>query len=220
MAHPSTSDPQRISEEVRRSWQSEQTDSQDFRFDRVVGQRHNTNPFLTFHILWTVGGKKKNRFHICLMEEISEAVRVSVWERQRRGRNGGEMLEATGYLSRYNGVSYEKTSVNFLSDLQQSITQSSHSADLWSRCLTESCHCSQPPTHRNSNFGLTNFPCNTILLFCRPSPSLLNLWSSGSLCIRANSKALAMCSAGPRSRKGGTGHFTSSQPTLAALIQH
>lgn len=40
------------------------------------------------------------------------------------------LLEATGYLSHYNGVSYEKTSVNFLSDLQQSITQSSHSADL------------------------------------------------------------------------------------------
>lgn len=46
------------------------------------------------------------------------------------GEKGGEALEATGYLSRYNGVSYEKTSVNFLSDLQQSITQSSHSADL------------------------------------------------------------------------------------------
>lgn len=54
-------------------------------------------------------------------------VSLSVWE---RARGEGEMLEATGYLSRYNGVSYEKTSVNFLSDLQQCITQSSHSADL------------------------------------------------------------------------------------------
>lgn len=88
-------------------------------------QQHE--PFLTFHILWTVGEKKW--FHICLVEEISEAWEegVHVWERQGRG---GEMLQATGYLSRYNGVSYEKTSVNFLSDLQQSITQSSHSADL------------------------------------------------------------------------------------------
>lgn len=57
--------------------------------------------------------------------------------RDMRGRERGaerekarEALEATGYLSRYNGVSYEKTSVNFLSDLQESITQSSHSADL------------------------------------------------------------------------------------------
>lgn len=55
---------------------------------------------------------------------------VNVWEKQRETGREGEVLEATGYLSRYNGVSYEKTSVNFLSDLQQSITQSSHSADL------------------------------------------------------------------------------------------
>lgn len=52
---------------------------------------------------------------------------------EERGRVGGreeEVLQATGYLSLHNGVSYEKTSVNFLSDLQQSITQSSHSANL------------------------------------------------------------------------------------------
>lgn len=55
---------------------------------------------------------------------------VNVWEKQKETGREGEMLEATGYLSRYNGVSYEKTSVNFLSDLQQSITQSSHSAEL------------------------------------------------------------------------------------------
>lgn len=54
-----------------------------------------------------------------------EAEREREWGSARR-----EVLEATGYLSRYNGVSYEKTSVNFLSDLQESITQSSHSADL------------------------------------------------------------------------------------------
>lgn len=55
-------------------------------------------------------------------------VSLSVCVGERGGE--GELLEATGYLSRYNGVSYEKTSVNFLSDLQQCITQSSHSADL------------------------------------------------------------------------------------------
>lgn len=65
--------------------------------------------------------------------------RVGGIERERAGerREGnveggreGEVLQATGYLSLHNGVSYEKTSVNFLSDLQQSITQSSHSANL------------------------------------------------------------------------------------------
>lgn len=130
---------------------------------------------------------RENRFPICLIHEISEMARgcMSVWvcgRERERGRDGGregEVLEATGYLSLYNGVSYEKTSVNFLSDLQQSITQSSHSADLWSRCLTESCHCSQPPTHRNPNFGLTNFPCNAIQLFS-PSAALQSLWSRGS----------------------------------------
>lgn len=55
-------------------------------------------------------------------------MRVRVCGTERGGE--GEMLKATGYLSSYNGVSYEKTSVNFLSDLQQCITQSSHSADL------------------------------------------------------------------------------------------
>lgn len=99
---------------------------------------------------------RENRFHICLILKISErigaavveaaCVRVSLslnmWGRERESEREGEMLGATGYLSRYNGVSYEKTSVNFLSALQQCITQSSHSADLWSCCLTESCHCS------------------------------------------------------------------------------
>lgn len=169
---------------------------------------------------------RENRFHICLIQEISETgdgrggggacvrvrVSLSVWER-------GETLGATGYLSRYNGVSYEKTSVNFLSDLQQSITQSSHSTDLWSCCLTESCHCSQPPTHRNSNFGLTNFPCNAIQLFFSLPLSSEPMKLGNSAYSRAKSKALAMCRAGPGSRKGGTGHFTSYQPTLNALIQ-
>ena len=61
---------------------------------------------------------------------------MSEGEREREGEGEGgsggereaELLGATGYLSCYNGVSYEKTSVNFLSDLQQSRTQSSHSA--------------------------------------------------------------------------------------------
>lgn len=132
---------------------------------------------------------RENRFPICLIQEISEMARgcMSAWvcgrerERGRESEGGreGKVLEATGYLSLYNGVSYEKTSVNFLSDLQQSITQSSHSADLWSCCLTESCHCSQPPTRRNPNFGLTNFPCNAIQLFS-PSAALQSLWSRGS----------------------------------------
>lgn len=87
----------------------------------------------TFYILWTVG--EKTGSPVCLIREISEMARgcMSVWEGEReRGSDGGEgeVLQATGYLSLYNGVSYEKTSVNFLSDLQQSITQSSHSADL------------------------------------------------------------------------------------------
>lgn len=114
--------------------------------------------------------KKKKLFILCgqLRETGSQSVsykRYERWrgsaracgrdrERERAGerREGnveggreGEVLQATGYLSLHNGVSYEKTSVNFLSDLQQSITQSSHSANLWSRALTESCHCSQPP---------------------------------------------------------------------------
>lgn len=124
-------------------------------------------------------------------------------ERVRLGECVREALEATGYLSRYNGVSYEKTSVNFLSDLQQSITQSSHSAELWSRCLTESCHCSQPPTHRNSNFGLTNFPCNAIQLFFFSS-SLFWAYETGELCIfKSKSKALAMCGSARGSRRAG-----------------
>lgn len=52
------------------------------------------------------------------------------WGEGEEEQEEGEVLQATGYLSLHNGVSYEKTSVNFLSDLQQSITQSSHSAKL------------------------------------------------------------------------------------------
>ena len=99
-----------------------------------------------------VGGRKRE---MCVRERETERQRETVREIWREGERGREregeraregeqeregesksgesrreMLEATGYLSRYNGVSYEKTSVNFLSDLQQSITQSSHSADL------------------------------------------------------------------------------------------
>lgn len=75
------------------------------------------------------------------------------WEKWER-----EMLGATGYLSCRNGVSYEKTSVNFLSDLQQSLTQSSHSVSLWSCCLTESCHCTQAPLHCSAVPTLQHFP--------------------------------------------------------------
>lgn len=139
-----------------------------------------------FYILWTVGEKTGSP---SVSHERYQRWRGGAWAfecvggRESEGEMGGgregEVLEATGYLSLYNGVSYEKTSVNFLSDLQQSITQSSHSADLWSRCLTESCHCSQPPTRRNPNFGLTNFPCNAIQLFS-PSAALQSLWRWGS----------------------------------------
>ena len=149
-----------------------------------------------FNFPYSLDSWSENRFHICLIREISETWDEGGWGRGwewgagcicekesegERGRGERETLGATGYLSRYNGVSYEKTSVNFLSDLQQSITQSSHSADLWSCCLTESCHCSQPPTHRNSNFGLTNFPCNAIQLFSLSPPSL---WGRGPLHIQ------------------------------------
>ena len=162
------------------SWHSERTDG-----ERVAEKRHNPNPFFNFPYSldsWSIKKKGKGSTSVSYkrFQRLGEVgwLRVSVWERQRRGR---EMLEATGYLSRYNGVSYEKTSVNFLSDLQQSITQSSHSADLWSCCLTESCHCSQPPTHRNSNFGLTNFPCNAIQLSL-PAP-LFRAYEVGDLWI-------------------------------------
>lgn len=80
---------------------------------------------------------------------------------------GREMLGATGYESLCNGVSYEKTSVNFLSDLQQSPTQSSHSAGLWSFSLTESCHCVLPSTRCSLTLLLlisNIFPWNLILL--------------------------------------------------------
>lgn len=161
----------------------------------LTESRGNATTRTLFNFPYSLDSWSENRFHICLIREISETRDgggqgveggrgVHVWEREwvrvcGRERREGETLEATGYLSRYNGVSYEKTSVNFLSDLQQSITQSSHSADLWSCCLTESCHCSQPPTHRNSNFGLTNFPCNAIQLFF----SLSWAYEAGDLCI-------------------------------------
>lgn len=81
--------------------------------------------------------------------------RTGKMEREKWER---EMLGATGYLSCRNGVSYEKTSVNFLSDLQQSLTQSSHSVSLWSCCLTESCHCTQAPLHCSALPTLQHFP--------------------------------------------------------------
>lgn len=155
-----------------------------------------------FNYSYSLDSWRENRFHICLTRETWERQREGGWE----GESKREELEATGYLSRYNGVSYEKTSVNFLSDLQQSITQSSHSADLWSCSLTESCHCSQPPTSKSSNFGLTNIqdlPCNAIqLLFL---PQLMKQR------ISTFSKAKPwQCAGWPEVKEGGTGHFTYS----------
>lgn len=190
--------------------------------------RGNATTWTLFNFPYSLDSWSENRFHICLIREISETRdgggqgrgwgveggRMHVWEREwvrvcGRERREGETLEATGYLSRYNGVSYEKTSVNFLSDLQQSITQSSHSADLWSCCLTESCHCSQPPTHRNSNFGLTNFPCNAIQLFFLSREPMKPGTSAYS---RAKSKALAMCRVSPGSQKAGQVNLPSLSP--------
>lgn len=148
---------------------------------------------------------------------------VNVWEKQRKTGREGEALEATGYLSRYNGVSYEKTSVNFLSDLQQSITQNSHSADLWSCCLTESCHCSQPPTHRNSNFGLTNFPCNAIqVFFFFLSLSLFQAYEAGDLCIfKSKQQSLGNVQGwlGGQVRRDRSFYLLSAHPECANPVQ-
>lgn len=196
--------------ELARIWQSR----------RAMPQHE---PFLTFCTLWTVGEKTGST---SVSYERYQTLEMAGWgeggmcksESEFECVGEGETLEATGYLSRYNGVSYEKTSVNFLSDLQQSITQSSHSADLWSCCLTESCHCSQPPTHRNSNFGLTNFPCNAIQLFF--SLSLSQAHEAGDLCIfKSKEQSLGNAQGWPGVTRGGTGHFTFYQPTLNALIQ-
>lgn len=135
------------------------------------------------------------------------------------GRKEGEVLQATGYLSLHNGVSYEKTSVNFLSDLQQSITQSSHSANLWSRALTESCHCSQPPNTQSPTLVSLIFPCNVIQLFS-PSPRSREPLKAGDLGIyegKEQSLGNVHCRLG--SCRGGAGHFTFTQPTLDGVIQ-
>lgn len=191
------------------SWHFEWTDSAHWIW-QSQGAMPQHEPFLTFHILWTVGektGSTSVSYERYQRLGVGVGVEVHVWEwewvcgREGEAEGGvGEALEATGYLSRYNGVSYEKTSVNFLSDLQQSITQSSHSADLWSFCLTESCHCSQPPTHRNSNFGLTNFPCNAIQLFF----SLFQAYEAGDRCIfKSKEQSLGNVRVGLGSHKAG-----------------
>lgn len=111
------------------------------------------------------------------------------------------MLGATGYESLSNGVSYEKTSVNFLSDLQQSPTQSSHSAALWSLSLTESCHCVLPSTLCSLTLLLlisNIFPWNLILL-----PVL----------------RLERCADGPRVRRWGRGHPLNTRSPLCVASQ-
>lgn len=188
--------------------------------------------------------EKKKLFILCgqLRETGSQSVsykRYQRWrgsaracgrdrERERAGerREGnveggreGEVLQATGYLSLHNGVSYEKTSVNFLSDLQQSITQSSHSANLWSRALTESCHCSQPPNTQSPTLVSLIFPCNVIQLFS-PSPRSREPLKAGDLGIyegKEQSLGNVHCRLG--SCRGGAGHFTFTQPTLDGVIQ-
>lgn len=111
------------------------------------------------------------------------------------------MLGATGYESLSNGVSYEKTSVNFLSDLQQSPTQSSHSAALWSLSLTESCHCVLPSTLCSLTLLLlisNIFPWNLILL-----PVL----------------RLEQCADGPRVRRWGRGRPLNTRSPLCVASQ-
>lgn len=81
-------------QEMWRSWQSEQTDSQDVRFDRVVGQRHNTNPFLTFHILWTVGGWKKQGPHLSHRRDFRACESECVGETETGEKRG---RDARGY---------------------------------------------------------------------------------------------------------------------------
>lgn len=111
------------------------------------------------------------------------------------------MLGATGYESLCNGVSYEKTSVNFLSDLQQSPTQSSHSAALWSFSLTESCHCVLPSTLCSLTLLLlisNIFPWNLILL-----PVL----------------RLARCADGPQVRRWGRSWPLNSRSPLCVATE-
>lgn len=106
------------------------------------------------------------------------------------------MLGATGCESLSNGVSYEKTSVNFLSDLQQSPTQSSHSAALWSLSLTESCHCVLSLTLLLLISNI--FPWNLILL-----PVL----------------RLERCADGPRVRRWGRGRPLNTRSPLCVASQ-
>lgn len=94
------------------------------------------------NFLYSVDSREKQVPNLSHTRDIRDGEgvheRVGGRERERGGEGAGEsggggegeVLQATGYLSLHNGVSYEKTSVNFLSDLQQSITQSSHSAKL------------------------------------------------------------------------------------------
>lgn len=134
----------------------------------------------------------------CSLDRQQKKIKQKVWKnkkgvphlshtQEQERWKGREMLGATGCESLCNGVSYEKTSVNFLSDLQQSPTQSSHSAALWSLSLTESCHCVLPSTLCSLTLLLlisNIFPWNLILL-----PVL----------------RLERCADGPRVRRWGRG---------------
>lgn len=64
------------------------------------GRYHDTNPFFFLKFLYSLDSWSENRFHICLIQDISEmGVRLgslSVWEGGREGeRNGGR--GARGY---------------------------------------------------------------------------------------------------------------------------
>ncbi len=146
----------------------------------------------------------------CSLDRQQKKIKQKVWKKgvphlshiQEQERwKGREMLGATGYENLSNGVSYEKTSVNFLSDLQQSQTQSSHSAPLWSLSLTESCHCVLPSMLCSLTLLLlisNIFPWNLILL-----PVL----------------RLEQCANGPWVRRWGRGRPLNTRSALCVASQ-
>lgn len=154
--------------------------------------------------------KKKEKLvphlsHTQEREHGKERARTGKMEREKWEKWEREMLGATGYLSRRNGVSYEKTSVNFLSDLQQSLTQSSHSVSLWSRCLTESCHCTQAPVHCSALPTLQHFPLKSDMAgplqaarqklcctFKGQTQTDLGSWEEGEVMIQTAASALCV----------------------------
>lgn len=190
---------------------------------------HNFNGFLltgSQHCLWVFDESINSEFldflrllsdrselnFSCSLDRQQKKIKQKVWKNKKgvphlshtqelERWKGREMLGATGYESLSNGVSYEKTSVNFLSDLQQSPTQSSHSVALWSLSLTESCHCVLPSMLCSLTLLLlisNIFPWNLILL-----PVL----------------RLERCADGPRVRRWGRGRPLNTRSPLCVASQ-